>query len=153
MTAAEFIRNVVFKKMQEADWVKKMTAEFQQKKATDELFRFRDLPRGSRLDDVSVTAVRQLLENNVASFPEKVKVGFVKFFEGLISHKPPKGMGPITAENFITSTTADILLGGDELQPIDYLYSQKHREQKIPVSIKKITFTGIIYFAKLFGYT
>ena len=113
MTAAEFIRNVVFKKMQEADWVKKMTAEFQQKKATDELFRFRDLPRGSRLDNTSVTAVRQLLENNVASFPEKVKVGFVKFFEGLISHKPPKGMGPITAENFVTSATAAGLLRKD----------------------------------------
>ena len=74
----------------------------QQKKATDELFLFRDLPRGSRLDNTSVTAVRQLLENNIAAFPEKIKKGFVKFFESLVSFKPPKGMGTITAENFVT---------------------------------------------------
>ena len=60
------------------------------KKATDELFLFRDLPRGSRLDNTSVTAVHQLLENNVAAFPEKIKKGFVKFFESLVSFKPPE---------------------------------------------------------------
>ena len=84
-----------------------------QKKATDELFLFRDLPRGFRLDNTSVTAVRQLLENNVASFPEKIKTGFVKFFESLVSFKPPKGMGTITAENFVTSATTAGLLRKD----------------------------------------
>ncbi len=84
-----------------------------QKKITDELFLFRDLPRGSRLDNTSVTAVRQLLENNVAAFPEKIKKGFVKFFESLVSFKPPKGMGTITAENFVTSATTAGLLRKD----------------------------------------
>ena len=82
-------------------------------KITDELFLFRDLPRGFRLDNTSVTAVRQLLENNVAAFPEKSKRGFVKFFESLVSFKPPKGMRTITAENFVTSATTAGLLRKD----------------------------------------
>ena len=65
------------------------------------------------LDNMSVTAVRQLLENNVAAFPEKIKNGFVKFFENLVSFKPPKGMGTITAENFVTSATTAGLLRKD----------------------------------------
>ena len=82
-------------------------------KITDELLHFRDLPRGQARDNASETAVRQLLENNVAAFPEKSKRGFVKFFESLVSFKPPKGMLTITAENFVTSATTAGLLRKD----------------------------------------
>ena len=64
-----------------------------------------------------MTAVRQLLENNVAAFPEKIKKGFVKFFGSLVSFKPSKGMGTITAENFVTSATTAGLLRRRPLRP------------------------------------
>ena len=37
----------------------------------------------------------------------------MKFFESLVSFKPPKGMGTITAENFVTSATTAGLLRKD----------------------------------------
>jgi hypothetical protein len=52
-----------------------------------------------------VAAVRQLLDNNVALFPEKIKSGFAKIFDSLISEKPPKGTMPIHSNNFVTSST------------------------------------------------
>lgn len=113
MTAADWIRNVGFKMMKAEDWQEQFKQELyqtEQKKAADELLQFRDLPRGRAADYESGAAVHKLLEDNVSQFPDKIKKGFVKFFEALISLKPPKGMDPLTADNFVTSATAAGLL-------------------------------------------
>ena len=60
--------------------------ENRDKKITDELFQLRDNARGIRLENgYSEAAIRQSLEDDVASLPENVKTGLLKIFDARLA--------------------------------------------------------------------